>query len=100
MESIDRANGSPWPTDWPAGPGDADKSNGCNAMFMRLYFRRRAVLLAALTMGTTLQLSACQDQAGLFGLRVVASAFTLPLNQLILQFFSALATISPFVFTI
>lgn len=69
-------------------------------MLMKLYFRRRALLLAALTMGTTLQLSACQDQAGLFGLRVVASAFTLPINQLILQFFSAVAALSPFVFTI
>ena len=69
-------------------------------MSMKWYLRRRVLLAATMTMGMTFQLSACQDQAGLFGLRVVASTFTLPINQFIVQFFTAIAQASPFVFTI
>lgn len=67
---------------------------------MKWYMRRRALLLAALATGTTLQLSTCAEQASLFGLQVGVSSFTLPLNRIIVQFFTAIAQASPFVLTI
>jgi hypothetical protein len=42
--------------------------------------------LAALTMGTTLQLSTCQEEAALLGIRTAFTSFTLPLNLFIRQF--------------
>jgi hypothetical protein len=56
-------------------------------------------LLAALAVGTTLQISACQEQVGLFALRTVFSSFTLPINQLLIQFFNAVAEALPQVTT-
>ncbi len=48
---------------------------------VKLYRYRRWIMLAALTCGTTLQLSACRSELGLFGLRTLFTSFTLPINQ-------------------
>ncbi len=50
---------------------------------VRLYRNRRWIMLAALTCGTTLQLSACRGDLALFGLRTLFTSFTLPINQLL-----------------
>lgn len=38
---------------------------------------------AAMTLGTTFQVSACREEFGLFGLRWAFSTFTLPINVFI-----------------
>ncbi len=53
---------------------------------MKWHRRRRWMTLAALTMGTTLQLSTCQEEAALLGIRTAFTSFTLPLNLFIRQF--------------
>jgi len=53
---------------------------------MKWYWRRRWMVLAAMTVGTTLQLSACREEAALLGLRTTFSTFTLPVNEWIRQF--------------
>ncbi len=53
---------------------------------MKWHRRRRWMTLAALTLGTTLQLSTCQQEAALLGIRTAFTSFTLPFNQLIRQF--------------
>ena len=53
---------------------------------LRLYRKRRWVALAALTLGTATQVSACQQEAALLGLRTAFTSFTLPINTLIQQF--------------
>jgi len=54
--------------------------------------------LAALVGGTAFQLTACRDQAGLFGTRVAFSSIFLPLNNMIVFFFSVLtSTIQGFI---
>ena len=50
---------------------------------MKVYRRRKWLMLAALTMGTTLQLSTCREEIVLFGLRTAFSSITLPINQLL-----------------
>ncbi len=51
---------------------------------MKTYYRRRkAILLATMTMGTLAQVSTCQQEAALFGVRTAFTAFFLPLNQLL-----------------
>lgn len=62
---------------------------------MWVFRRRRALGLACLTTGTVFQVSACTEQASLFALRVAFSSFTLPINQAILAFFDAIASILP-----
>ncbi len=62
---------------------------------MKWYMRRRALLLAALTLGTTFQISACVQASNLFGLQVFFSSFTLPLNQLLVQVFAGIAGLIP-----
>lgn len=62
---------------------------------MKWYMRRRALLLAAITVGTTFQISACAEAANLFGVQVLFSSFTLPLNQLLVQIFSGIANLIP-----
>ena len=52
---------------------------------MNWYRRRKWMLLAAMTIGTTFQLATCREDLALFGLRTAFSAFTLPINQLIQQ---------------
>lgn len=52
---------------------------------MKWYYRRKWMMLAALTVGTTMQLATCREEAALFGLRTAFSAFTLPLNSVIQQ---------------
>ena len=64
---------------------------------IKWYMRRRALALAALAVGTTLQLSACQEQVSLFALRTLFTSFTLPINELIIQFFNAVAEALPVV---
>lgn len=61
---------------------------------IRFYAKRRRMVLAALTIGTTLQLSACSEQASLFALRTAFSSFTLPINQFLVAFFNAVAEAS------
>ncbi len=51
---------------------------------MKLY-KRRWLLMAALTMGTALQVSACREEFAFFGLRTAFTSITLPINQLIQQ---------------
>lgn len=51
---------------------------------MKKFVRHRKwITLATLTGGTIMQLSACQDEAALFGLRVAFTSITLPINVLI-----------------
>jgi len=50
---------------------------------MRRYRRRKWILLAILALGTTFQVSACREDAALFGLRVAFYSVTLPINQLV-----------------
>jgi hypothetical protein len=57
---------------------------------MRWYRRRKWLMLAALTMGTTLQVTACRDEAALFGLQTAFSSFTVPINEFIRQFIFSL----------
>ena len=57
---------------------------------MKWYWRRRWMMLAALTAGTTLQLTACREEVALLGLRTAMSTFTLPINNAIWQFFFGL----------
>ncbi len=47
---------------------------------IKAYRRRKWLLLAATAMGTTFQLTACREDAALFGLRTLFSTFTLPVN--------------------
>lgn len=48
---------------------------------MKKYVRHRKwITLATLTAGTVLQLSTCQNDAALFGLRVAFTSITLPIN--------------------
>lgn len=48
---------------------------------MRSYRQRKWMLLATMMMGTAFQLTACREDAALFGLRVGFSSVTLPINQ-------------------
>jgi hypothetical protein len=57
---------------------------------MKWYLRRKWMMLAALTMGTALQITACRDEAAMFGLRTFFSAFTVPINTYISQFIFSL----------
>lgn len=50
---------------------------------VKVYRNRRWIMLAALSCGTTLQLSSCRSELGLFGLRWLFTSFTLPINQFI-----------------
>ncbi len=52
--------------------------------------RRKWLLLAITTIGTTFQLATCQEEAALFGLRTAFSTFTLPINNAIRQFLLSL----------
>jgi hypothetical protein len=60
---------------------------------MKWYVRRKWLMLAALTMGTTLQITACRDELALFPLRTLFSAFTVPINQYIVQFIFSFFTV-------
>lgn len=57
---------------------------------MKAYRRQKWILLAVMTLGGLAQVSTCREQASLFGLRTLFSAFTLPINQLILAFFQGI----------
>lgn len=57
---------------------------------MKAYRRRRWCLLAALTAGTTLQISACREDAVLLMLRTAFTSITMPMNNFIQQFFASL----------
>ncbi|MBX3396983.1 MAG: hypothetical protein KF841_16635 [Phycisphaerae bacterium] len=48
----------------------------------RLY-RRKWIAMAVLTVGSAMQVSACREELGLFGLRWAFSSITLPINTLI-----------------
>lgn len=65
---------------------------------MKLMRARKWMTLAAMVSGTAFQLTACRDEAGLFGTRVAFSSIFLPLNNMIVFFFSVLqATIQQFI---
>lgn len=53
---------------------------------IKLYRKRRWIAFAALTVGTATQVSACQQEAALLGLRTAFTSLTLPINTLIQQF--------------
>lgn len=57
---------------------------------MKRFRRRKWILFATLTIGTAMQISTCQEQAALLGLRTGFSSVTLPINTLIRQFFFGL----------
>ena len=59
---------------------------------MKLLRARKWMTLAAVLSGTAFQLTACRDQAGLFGTRVAFSSIFLPLNNMIVFFFNVLST--------
>ncbi len=48
--------------------------------YMAAHRRRKWLLFAATAMGTTFQLTACREDAALFGLRTFFSSFSLPVN--------------------
>jgi len=50
---------------------------------MKAYRRRKWFALAALTVGTAMQLSTCREDLALFGLRTAFSSITLPINELL-----------------
>ncbi len=50
---------------------------------MRRYRQRKWMLMAAMTLGTAFQLTACREELALFGLRVGFTSVTLPINQFI-----------------
>jgi len=52
---------------------------------MRLLRRKRWLLLAAMTVGTAMQLSTCREEAALFGLRTAFTSVMLPINAAIQQ---------------
>lgn len=52
--------------------------------------RQKWIMLATMTIGTALQLSACQEETALLGLRTAFSSVTLPINTFIRQFFLGL----------
>ncbi len=54
---------------------------------MKFYLRRKWMMMAVLSMGTAMQITACREDAALFGLRVAFSSVTLPINQFIRVFF-------------
>ncbi len=58
---------------------------------MRRYRQRKWMLLAAMTLGTAFQLTACREELSLFSLRVGFTSFTLPINQFIRNFLLGLA---------
>ena len=64
---------------------------------IRFYAQRRRLILAALTVGTVCQISACQEQTSLFLLRSAFSSISLPINQFLVAFFNAIAQASPLV---
>ncbi|MFQ5501685.1 MAG: hypothetical protein ACE5EQ_05215 [Phycisphaerae bacterium] len=57
---------------------------------MKLYRSRKWILLATMTLGSTLQLATCREDAALFGLRTAISSITLPINQAIRDFLLSL----------
>jgi len=52
---------------------------------MMARYPRKWAIMAALTMGTALQLAACREDLAMFGLRTLFSSITVPINQLIQQ---------------
>ena len=62
---------------------------------MKWYTRPKALFLATLVMGTTFQATACIEAVSLFGLQVFVSGFTLPINQILVQIFAAIAQALP-----
>lgn len=48
--------------------------------YMKAHWRRKWLLLAATVMGATFQLTACREDAAMFGLRTFMSSFSLPIN--------------------
>jgi hypothetical protein len=57
------------------------------------WYRRKWMFAAALTMGSVMQLTTCQQEAGLFGLRWLFSSFTLPIDIYLRDFIIGLANI-------
>ncbi len=53
---------------------------------MKWHYGRKWILLATVTIGTTLQLATCQEELALFGLRTAFSTVTWPINTMIRQF--------------
>ena len=49
--------------------------------YMTAQRRRKWLILAATAMGTTFQMTACREDAALFGLRTIMASFSLPVNQ-------------------
>ncbi|MEK6644211.1 MAG: hypothetical protein AABZ08_09895 [Planctomycetota bacterium] len=47
------------------------------------WYRRKWMLMAAMSMGTVLQLSTCREETALLGLRTAFSSITLPINVLL-----------------
>ena len=57
---------------------------------MRRYWRLRWVVLAAMTVGTAMQLSTCREETALYGLRTAFTSVMLPINSLIYQILQGL----------
>ncbi len=62
---------------------------------MRLLTARKWMTLAALACGTSFQLTACRDEAALFGVRTLFSTLFVPVNQLIVFIFQIISTTIP-----
>ncbi|MFO0973020.1 MAG: hypothetical protein U1A27_06225 [Phycisphaerae bacterium] len=58
----------------------------------RLLSARKWATLAAVVCGTTLQLTNCRDEFGLFGVRTLYSSIFLPVNNLIIFMANVIAT--------
>jgi hypothetical protein len=57
------------------------------------WYRRKWMFLAAMAMGSVLQLSTCREETALFGLRWAFSSFTLPIDVYLRQFIVGLGNI-------
>jgi len=55
---------------------------------MRLFLRRKRMLLLTVSLGTCFAATSCAEEAQLTLVRIAFSSFTLPINQALLGFFS------------
>jgi hypothetical protein len=53
------------------------------ATLLKVYRRQKWIALAAVTMGSVMQIADCRSDLALFGLRTAFSSITLPINTLI-----------------
>jgi hypothetical protein len=74
-------------------PRQSETQNPKSRMpLLRLYRNQKWIALAALTMGSVMQVADCRNDAALFGLRWAFSSITLPINTFIRDLIFGLAS--------